>query len=92
MKLLLALASIAEGFPAYDIVVDGAADHKKNVVFRYHGTGKQKPLLLLAHLDVVEAKPSDWSLDRFKLTEKEATFTAAALWTIKPRRPSGWRL
>jgi acetylornithine deacetylase/succinyl-diaminopimelate desuccinylase-like protein len=64
----------AEGFPASDIIVDGAADHKKNVVFRLHGTGKQKPMLLLAHLDVVEAKPSDWSLDPFKLTEKDGFF------------------
>lgn len=64
----------AEGFPASDIFVDGAADHKKNVVFRFHGTGSKKPLLLLAHLDVVEAKPSDWSLDPFKLTEKDGFF------------------
>ena len=64
----------AEGFPASDIVVAGAADHKMNVVFRYHGTGKRKPMLLLAHLDVVEAKPSDWTLDPFKLTEKDGFF------------------
>src|SRR5437588_7637893 len=48
----------AEGFPAADISVIGAADHKKNVIARYRGTGKKKPILLLAHLDVVEAKPS----------------------------------
>src|SRR5438477_13022583 len=59
----------AEGFPAADIVVAGAADHKMNVVARYRGTGKKKPLLLLAHIDVVEAKPSDWTFDPFKLTE-----------------------
>src|SRR5436853_2982575 len=53
----------AEGFPASDIQVLGAADHKMNVVVRYHGTGQRKPLLLLAHIDVVEAKRSDWSLD-----------------------------
>jgi acetylornithine deacetylase/succinyl-diaminopimelate desuccinylase-like protein len=64
----------AEGFPAADIQVLGAADHKKNVVVRYHGTGKRKPILLLAHLDVVEAKPSDWSMDPFKLTEKDGFF------------------
>ena len=64
----------AEGFPASDIVVAGAADHKMNVVFRYHGTGKRKPLLLLAHLDVVEAKRSDWTLDPFQLTEKDGYF------------------
>ena len=64
----------AEGFPASDIQVLGAADHKMNVVARYHGTGQRKPLLLLAHLDVVEAKRSDWSFDPFKLTEKDGFF------------------
>lgn len=64
----------AEGFPASDIVVAGAAPHKMNVVVRYHGTGKRKPLLLLAHLDVVEAKRTDWSLDPFVLTEKDGFF------------------
>jgi acetylornithine deacetylase/succinyl-diaminopimelate desuccinylase-like protein len=64
----------AEGFPASDIQVLGAADHKMNVVVRYHGTGQRKPLLLLAHLDVVEAKRADWSLDPFKLTEKDGFF------------------
>lgn len=63
-----------EGFPASDIQVLGAADHKMNLVVRYHGTGQRKPLLLLAHLDVVEAKRSDWSLDPFKLTEKDGFF------------------
>ena len=64
----------AEGFPASDIQVLGAADHKMNVVVRYRGTGQRKPLLLLAHLDVVEAKRSDWSFDPFKLTEKDGFF------------------
>ncbi|MBZ5611301.1 MAG: M20/M25/M40 family metallo-hydrolase [Acidobacteriia bacterium] len=64
----------SEGFPASDIQVLGAAAHKMNVVVRYHGGGQRKPLLLLAHLDVVEAKPSDWSLDPFKLTEKDGFF------------------
>src|SRR6202795_4531963 len=56
----------AECFPASDIQVLGAADHKMNVVVRYHGSGQRKPLLLLAHLDVVEAKRSDWSMDPFE--------------------------
>jgi acetylornithine deacetylase/succinyl-diaminopimelate desuccinylase-like protein len=64
----------AEGFPNSDIVIAGAAEHKMNVVVRYHGTGARKPLLLLAHLDVVEAKRSDWSLDPFVLTEKDGFF------------------
>ncbi len=33
-----------------------------------------KPLLLLAHLDVVEARREDWSFDPFKLTEKDGYF------------------
>ena len=64
----------AEGFPASDIQVLGAAPHKMNVVVRYHGSGRHKPLLLLAHLDVVEAKRSDWSMDPFVLTEKDGYF------------------
>ena len=64
----------AEGFPASDIQVLGAADHKMNLVVRYRSTGRRKPLLLLAHLDVVEAKRSDWSFDPFQLTEKDGFF------------------
>jgi acetylornithine deacetylase/succinyl-diaminopimelate desuccinylase-like protein len=64
----------AEGFPVSDIQVLGAADHKMNVVVRYHGSGQRRPLLLLAHLDVVEAKRSDWSIDPFVLTEKDGFF------------------
>jgi acetylornithine deacetylase/succinyl-diaminopimelate desuccinylase-like protein len=55
-------------------VVAGAAPHKGNVVVRYRGTGKAKPLLLLAHLDVVEAKREDWSVDPFTLLEKDGFF------------------
>ncbi|HEY7923177.1 MAG TPA: peptidase M20, partial [Vicinamibacteria bacterium] len=44
------------GFAADDVAVLGAADHKANLVARYRGTGKARPLLLLAHLDVVEAR------------------------------------
>ena len=62
------------GFAKDDVVVLGAAPHKGNVVARYRGTGKAKPLLLLAHLDVVEAKREDWSVDPFKLLEKDGYF------------------
>lgn len=64
----------AEGFPASDVQVLGAAPHKMNMVVRYHGTGQRKPLLLLAHLDVVEAKRSDWTMDPFQLNEKDGFF------------------
>jgi acetylornithine deacetylase/succinyl-diaminopimelate desuccinylase-like protein len=62
------------GFPDSDIFVGGAIPKKANVVVRYHGTGARKPLLLLAHIDVVEAKREDWSMDPFQLTEKDGFF------------------
>jgi len=64
----------AAGFPDSDIALGGAIDKKGNIVVRYHGTGARKPLLLLAHTDVVEAKREDWTLDPFVLTEKEGYF------------------
>jgi acetylornithine deacetylase/succinyl-diaminopimelate desuccinylase-like protein len=67
---------IAAGFPAADVKVLGPSPRKHNVVARIHGSGKAKPILLLAHLDVVEANAADWSggLDPFKLTEKDGYF------------------
>jgi acetylornithine deacetylase/succinyl-diaminopimelate desuccinylase-like protein len=62
------------GFPREDVVVLGAAAHKANVVVRYRGTGARKPLLLLAHLDVVEARREDWSFDPFTFFEKDGYF------------------
>ena len=64
----------AAGFPARDIFVGGAIPTKGNLVVRYHGTGRQRPILLLAHTDVVEAKREDWSMDPFTLTEKDGYF------------------
>ena len=62
------------GFPAQDVVVLGPTDKKKNVVVRLHGTGKHKPVLLIGHLDVVEANREDWTVDPFKFTEKDGYF------------------
>ena len=64
----------AAGFPASDIFVGGAIPTKANVVVRYHGTGTRKPMLLLAHIDVVEAKREDWSFDPFVFLEKDGYF------------------
>jgi acetylornithine deacetylase/succinyl-diaminopimelate desuccinylase-like protein len=62
------------GFPDSDIFLGGAIPKKLNLVVRYHGTGEKKPLLLLAHIDVVEAKREDWSMDPFLLIEKDGFF------------------
>src|SRR5499433_4267768 len=64
----------AAGFPDSDIFVGGAKNTKHNLVVRYHGTGARKPILLLAHIDVVEAKREDWSMDPFQLIEKDGYF------------------
>src|SRR5713226_6689090 len=64
----------AAGFPDADIFVGGANPNKANLVVRYHGTGSRKPLLLLAHTDVVEAKHEDWSMDPFQLIERDGFF------------------
>jgi acetylornithine deacetylase/succinyl-diaminopimelate desuccinylase-like protein len=65
----------AAGIPEADVRVLGP-ERKGNLVARVRarGTPREKPLLLLAHLDVVEAKREDWSLDPFELTEKDGWF------------------
>ena len=64
------------GFPESDIFLGGPVPGKWNLVVRYHGTGAGKPILLLAHTDVVEAKKEDWSpdLDPFKFIEKDGYY------------------
>src|ERR1700677_1429044 len=64
----------AAGFPESDIFLGGAKPTKFNLVVRYQGPGAQKPILLLAHTDVVEAKREDWSLDPFTFTEKDGFY------------------
>lgn len=64
------------GFDPKDVEIVEPAPRKGNLVARLRGTGELKPLLLLAHIDVVEAKKEDWSggLDPFKLTERDGFF------------------
>ena len=62
------------GFPASDVQVLGPNPRKGNLVARLRGSTHEKPILLLAHLDVVEAKREDWSMDPFKLTEQDGYY------------------
>jgi acetylornithine deacetylase/succinyl-diaminopimelate desuccinylase-like protein len=64
------------GFPAADMVVMGPDDRHGNLVVRYRGKegGGKGPVLIICHLDVVEAKPEDWTTDPFKLVEKDGFF------------------
>ncbi|MEO8626711.1 MAG: M20/M25/M40 family metallo-hydrolase [Betaproteobacteria bacterium] len=62
------------GFADADVQVFSPAPQKGNLVARLHGTGRRKPMLLLAHLDVVEAKREDWSVEPFKFLEQDGYF------------------
>ncbi|HEX6575263.1 MAG TPA: M20/M25/M40 family metallo-hydrolase, partial [Gemmatimonadaceae bacterium] len=64
------------GFSRADVhvILHPADSTKGNLVVRYRGTGAKKPLLLLAHLDVVTALASDWPRDPFTLVEENGFF------------------
>ena len=62
------------GFPESDIRLLGPNDRKKNLVVRLHGNGKHKPLLLIGHLDVVEANRADWTTNPFQFVEKDGYY------------------
>jgi len=62
------------GFPAADIHVLGPNERKGNLVARLRGTGAHRPVLILGHLDVVEARREDWTTDPFQFVEKDGYF------------------
>ncbi|HUY14066.1 MAG TPA: M20/M25/M40 family metallo-hydrolase [Terriglobia bacterium] len=62
------------GFPASDVVLLGPNARKENMVVRLHGTGARQPILLIGHLDVVEARREDWTTDPFKFIEKDGYY------------------
>ena len=62
------------GFPESDIKLLGPNDRKKNVVVRLRGSGTHRPVLLIGHLDVVEARREDWTTDPFQFIEKEGFY------------------
>ena len=67
---------LSAGFAAGDVVFVAPPDHpsKGNVVVRYRGKHAGGAVLFLGHLDVVEAKREDWSVDPFKLTQQDGWF------------------
>jgi acetylornithine deacetylase/succinyl-diaminopimelate desuccinylase-like protein len=62
------------GFSDQDLIVAGPNDRKKNLIVRLRGTGQKPPVLFIGHLDVVEARREDWSMDPFKFIEQDANF------------------
>jgi acetylornithine deacetylase/succinyl-diaminopimelate desuccinylase-like protein len=69
----------AAGFPDGDLHLFSAPEHPKEggLVAVYPGRDpKLKAILLLAHIDVVEAKREDWTRDPFTLVEENGNFYA----------------
>src|SRR5437763_3039392 len=66
----------AAGFAEADVHAFSPAPRKGDLVARLHGSGARRPILLVAHLDVVPAIRDDWSVEPFQLTEKDGYFYA----------------
>jgi hypothetical protein len=64
------------GFPQADITVIGPNDRKGNMVARYRGrpNSKLRPILIIGHTDVVEARREDWTTDPFKFVEQDGYY------------------
>lgn len=75
----------AAGFPDSDVQLVGPLPARQNLVVRFRGNGDAgaKAILFIAHLDVVEAKPEDWSVDPFTLTERDGYFYGRGTYDIK---------
>jgi acetylornithine deacetylase/succinyl-diaminopimelate desuccinylase-like protein len=67
---------LAAGFAPADLILAGPNDRKQNLVVRYHGApgSKLKPILIIGHVDVVEARRADWTTDPYTLVEKDGFF------------------
>ena len=70
----MAARLLEAGFSKDDVQVLAPHPRKGNLVARYRGTGVKEPILLLAHIDVVEAHPEDWSFDPFVFREEDGYF------------------
>jgi len=73
----------AAGFPAADVYVGGPRPDKMNLVVRLHGRGKGRPVLFNAHLDVVEAVRDTWTVEPFRLTERDGYFYGRGTQDVK---------
>lgn len=71
----MAARLLAAGYPAADVAVIGPTPEVMGLVVRLHGRGRdRKPILLMAHLDVVTALRADWSFDPFAFREADGWY------------------
>lgn len=73
----------AAGFAPADVQVLGPRPERANLVARLRGTGARRPILLISHLDVVEAKKEDWTTDPFQFVEKDGYFYGRGTMDVK---------
>jgi acetylornithine deacetylase/succinyl-diaminopimelate desuccinylase-like protein len=71
------------GFPAQDVTLDGPSPRKQGLIAWLRGDNAQSTIVIFAHLDVVEANRADWTVDPFKLTEKDGYFYGRGTQDIK---------
>jgi acetylornithine deacetylase/succinyl-diaminopimelate desuccinylase-like protein len=62
------------GFADQDVSVIGVDSRRGNLIARLRGRGTGKPVLFLAHLDVVPASRDDWSTDPYTFVEKDGYY------------------
>jgi acetylornithine deacetylase/succinyl-diaminopimelate desuccinylase-like protein len=75
---------LAAGFARQDVYLGGPDARKQNLVVRLHGNGSGKrPILLISHLDVVEARREDWSVDPFQFIQKDGYYYGRGTQDIK---------
>jgi len=76
VSLLARKELLKAGFAPADLILAGPNDRKQNLVVRYHGApdSKFKPILIICHEDVVEARRADWTTDPYTLVEKDGFF------------------
>jgi acetylornithine deacetylase/succinyl-diaminopimelate desuccinylase-like protein len=67
---------LAHGFAAEDLVLAGPNALKQNLVVRYRGKAGSglKSVLIIGHIDVVEARRADWTVDPYTFLEKDGYF------------------
>jgi acetylornithine deacetylase/succinyl-diaminopimelate desuccinylase-like protein len=73
------------GFPESDVLMAGPRPERRNLIVRLRGSGQAKPVLWIAHLDVVDASREGWmpGLDPFKLTERDGFFYGRGVLDVK---------
>ncbi|WP_052300349.1 M20/M25/M40 family metallo-hydrolase [Opitutus terrae] len=62
------------GFADAEVQLLGSRPDRQNLVVRVRGSGTDKPILFIAHLDVVDAPREGWHSDPFRLTERDGYF------------------